>query len=569
MERPLAELVRLAGPKTFATVGVLTLLVAAGEGLGFVLLVPLLARLGAGGDAATPVDRALSAIGWDPGLAALLTIFVGIALGRALADYARGLVAFRAMVRVVDGLRARAFSALVEADWRALSGMRQSDNRALLITTIDRAAIAVDIFWTLLKTLLSLAAVGLAALALSPLVALAGAGAGLVVMLLYAGLRRRARTLGAALYERHRVIHARLEENLDALRLIKSYGMEDRARADVAEGFSAMRRVERQYVVDSGRARLVLQAGGALVLALLVWFAVARWGYQAAVLLPLVALFVRAVPQLGALQDSWQQWAHAAPALSAARTLVREAEAHAEPRMTDVDVPEPRRELALRGATLRHRGDRPALDGVDLAIAAGTTVALVGPSGAGKSTVADILGGLLSPDEGELAIDGQALDAARRRVWRHRVAYVQQEPVLFAGSVRDNLLWAKPDAGEARLEAVLRMASAEFVFDLPGSMDCELGERGRQLSGGERQRIVLARALLREPALLILDEATSALDPASDEAVAAAIARLSGTRIILVIGHRGALTAIADRRITLDRGRIVADVLNRGLNRGM
>lgn len=223
-------------------------------------------------------------------------------------------------------------------------------------------------------------------------------------------------------------------------------------------------------------------------------------------------------------------------------------------------VPAPLHELALRAVTVRH-ADRaaPALDGVTLALPVGSTTILSGPSGAGKSTVADVLGGLMAPDSGDLLLDGVALDPARRRGWRDRVAYVQQDPVLFHASIRNNLLWAAPGANEADLQAALRDASAEFVFALPDGLDTMVGDRGARLSGGERQRIALARGLLRDPALLILDEVTSALDADNEAAVTRAIAGLHGRLTILIIGHRGALASLADHAVGLDGGRVVTN----------
>jgi ATP-binding cassette, subfamily C, bacterial len=207
-----------------------------------------------------------------------------------------------------------------------------------------------------------------------------------------------------------------------------------------------------------------------------------------------------------------------------------------------------------------HFGEGPAvLDRVSLSFPAGSITALTGPSGAGKSTLADLVGGLLSPDAGTLAIDGTLLDPPLRRAWRRRVAYVQQEPVLLAATVRENLAWGAPGASEAEMLAALGGASADFVTALPHSLDTRVGDGGRVLSGGERQRLMLARALLRQPALLILDEAASALDSANEAAIAAAIAALRGRVTVLIVGHRGALAAIADRTIRLENGRLVPD----------
>jgi ATP-binding cassette subfamily C protein len=149
------------------------------------------------------------------------------------------------------------------------------------------------------------------------------------------------------------------------------------------------------------------------------------------------------------------------------------------------------------------------------------------------------------------------LDPPLRRAWRRQVAYVQQEPVLLAASIRENLAWGAPEASEAAMHGALARASAQFVLELPEGLDTRVGDGGRVLSGGERQRLMLARALLRQPALLILDEAASALDAENEAAIAAAIAALRGKLTVLIIGHRGALAGIAERVIRLDNGRVV------------
>ncbi|MCB2087788.1 MAG: ABC transporter ATP-binding protein [Sphingomonadaceae bacterium] len=559
-----SDLVRLAGANRLAGLSVLTMLVAASEGIGFLLLVPLLAQLvpqaSTTDSAASPLSAWLAQSDFSPSLAGLLALFVCIIGLRAVADFIRALAAHELNVRIVDGLRAKAMGALVHADWRLLSLMRQSENRALLISTIDLAADAANSFFALLRTGLGLGATLLAALLISPMAALVGVVGGLLVLAAYAGLRRRARMLGEQVTKSHQAIYLTLEENLDALRLVKSFGREEQAERKVAQGFARLRAIQRRFVADTGRAQVLLQLGGAALLAVMAWLAISHWHYNVAVLLPLVAIFARAVPQLGALQSGWQQWAHAAPAFLAARALTERASAGAEPPFDpSVTPPALTRELRLSNVTLRHREGIAALDRINLALQAGEALALVGPSGAGKSTLADLASGLIAPDEGTVEIDGSPLTPELRRAWRNRVAYVQQEPVLFSGSLRDNLRWAAPDASEAELREALEAAQAQFALDLPGGLDCDLGEGGRHLSGGERQRITLARALLRKPALLVLDEATSALDPVSDAAVAEAVSLQKGRCTMLLIGHRGSLTRIADRVVKLESGRLEKD----------
>jgi ATP-binding cassette subfamily C protein len=405
----------------------------------------------------------------------------------------------------------------------------------------------------------TLGGIGLAALTISPAVTAGAALAGLAVLAGYAGLRRRAHALGDALGQAYAATHASLGEGLGALRAIKSLEGEDRAEAQAMAGFAAMRRAQLAYARDRGLGQGALQFGGALALALLVWLAARRWSLDAVTILPMVALFARALPLLGALQETWLNWRHARPALDATLALIAAAEAAREPEAQGVAAPTLERVIELAGVSVRF-GDGPAvLDRVSLSFPAGSITALTGPSGAGKSTLADLVGGLLSPDAGTLAIDGTLLDPPLRRAWRRQVAYVQQEPVLLAATIRENLAWGAPEASEAAMQAALSAASADFVTALPHGLDTPVGDGGRVLSGGERQRLMLARALLRNPALLILDEAASALDSANEAAIAAAIAALRGRITVLIVGHRGALAAIADRTIHLENGRVVQD----------
>ncbi len=555
---------RLLDPRTYAqpaiVLGALLVASALTEGFGLLLLVPMLSAVGAKGGANGAIDRAMAMLGVPTALEPLLALFVALILARAIIGHLAGLARQTFEVRLIDGLRRRAWSALLHCDWRVLVTMRQSDNASLLITNIDRIGLGVDQAIGAVASAVTLAGIGLAAFALSPLVSGAALAGGALVLLAYRTMRRRAGRLGEQLDAAYGTVHAAFYEGLGALRIIKSFGREDRAERDYAAGFAALRTAERAYLRDLGLSQIALQGGGALVLALLVWLGLTRWHAGVGTILPLVALFGRALPLLGALQIAWQHWEHARPAIGAAMGLIARAEAAREPD-GDGELPPPLdRTMALDRVTVRFPGrPRLALDDVSFTIAARRITALVGASGAGKSTVADLAGALIAPDSGAITVDGIALEGGKRRAWRSRVAYVQQEAVLFSGSVRDNLLWAQPRAGEPELLKALRDASAQFVEALPKGLDTRVGEGGRQLSGGERQRIVLARALLRDPALLILDEATSALDPENEQAIAAAVSGLRTRLTILIVCHRGALSDLADHVVRLDRGKVVPD----------
>lgn len=528
------------------------------EGFGLLLLVPMLEVLGdrGGGN----IAHAIAATGIPLSLGPLLGIFVALVMLRALIGYARSVAGQKFENLVVDGLRARAWGALLHCEWRTLSELRSTGSASLLITNIDRIGFGTSQVLSALSTLLTLAGIALAALAIAPLVAIVAAGCGCAVLFAYRRMRRRAAALGEALGAAYDDVYAQFGEGLGALRVIKSFGREDQTALRGAAAISGMRSAQLAFIHDLGKAQVALQGGGAVLLAMLVWLAITRWGAGATQVLPLVALFARALPLLGGLQQAWQNWAHARPALDATMALIATAEGAREPDTPNAtEIPRLGRSIEVREVTVTHAGRAaPALDRVSATIPARKVTALAGASGAGKSTLADILGGLISPDSGSIAVDGVEIDADCRRVWRSRVAYVQQEPVLFTGTIRENLLWAEPQADSARLHDVLEAASAGFVEDLPDGLDTRVGEGGRGLSGGERQRIVLARALLREPELLILDEAASALDAENEAAIAEAVGRLRSRLTIVIIGHRGPLGALADQVIELVHGRTSA-----------
>jgi ATP-binding cassette subfamily C protein len=198
---------------------------------------------------------------------------------------------------------------------------------------------------------------------------------------------------------------------------------------------------------------------------------------------------------------------------------------------------------------------------VSLTIAPGEFVGLAGASGAGKTTLADLIVGLYPPQYGIVSVGGAALEGEVLQAWRDAIAYVSQDPFLFHDSVRRNLLWARPEAGEADLWEALRRSGAEaLVSRLEGGLDAVVGERGTLLSGGERQRIALARALLRRPPLLLLDEATSAIDLGGERAILQSLADDPDRPTIIIVAHRAESLAFCGRVIELSGGRRVQSV---------
>lgn len=232
-----------------------------------------------------------------------------------------------------------------------------------------------------------------------------------------------------------------------------------------------------------------------------------------------------------------------------------------QPRALPVPV---RGEVEFQQVTFRYRSEDllspPTLADFTLRIAPGEVVALVGPSGAGKTTVASLLPRFWDVESGAILLDGIDIRELRLHDLREAVGVVPQEPTLFSGTIRDNIAYGRPDASDRDIEHAARVANAhDFIVALPEGYGSRVGERGVKLSGGQRQRIAIARAVLKDPAVLVLDEATSSLDTESERLVEAALERLQVGRSTLIIAHRLSTVQRADRLVVLDQGRIVEE----------
>ena len=214
--------------------------------------------------------------------------------------------------------------------------------------------------------------------------------------------------------------------------------------------------------------------------------------------------------------------------------------------------------LRFEDVAFQYESDRPVLRGVSFEIPRGHTVALVGPSGAGKSTICDLVLRFYEPGSGRLLVDGRPIQSWKRSTYLARTAIVTQTPFLFHASIRDNLLEGRPGATQEQVEAAAKAAFIhDFVASQPAGYDEVVGEDGVRLSGGQRQRLTIARALLRDPDILVLDEATASLDTASERAVQDALEVLREGRTTLVVAHRLSTIRSADLILVLDEGRIV------------
>jgi subfamily B ATP-binding cassette protein MsbA len=360
---------------------------------------------------------------------------------------------------------------------------------------------------------------------------------------------------------------AQLKEGLSNLRTLQAFGAFDAERAR----FEAQARVHRQALVKAAWARSVVPGlmevlGAVGVAAVLAW-TLAHPGVRTEDLVSfLVALVLVYQPakELGRSTQFVQQAVAAGERIFAIFDEAANVEAKGLP-----SAPAPVREVRLDGVRFTY-GDRPALDGLSLVIPVGQVTALVGPSGAGKSTVTSLLLRFAEPQGGRVLLDGEPFTRFSLSSGRRHFGLVTQEPLLFQGSIAENLRLGNLSATLEELKSACRVAHAHaFIEALPQGYQTKVGERGVKLSGGQRQRLCLARALLSHASVLILDEATSSLDPQSEAEVQSALAELLKGRTALVIAHRLSTVARADTIHVMEEGRVVergrhAELLERG-----
>ncbi|GGV11695.1 ABC transporter ATP-binding protein [Streptomyces griseoflavus] len=362
--------------------------------------------------------------------------------------------------------------------------------------------------------------------------------------------------------ERVSVVNADLQESVAGLRIVQAFRRERDGGRRFAGRSADYRsaRIRGQWLISvyfpfvqllsSVAAVAVLVVGGGRVddgtLAI---------GSLVAYLL-YIDLFFAPVQQLSQVFDGYQQ---ASVSLGRIQELLREPTSTGQ-----ADKPLPvtslRGDIAFEDVHFAYGDGEEALEGIDLTIPAGQTVAFVGETGAGKSTLVKLVARFYDPTGGRVTADGTDLRDLDLTAYRHRLGVVPQEAYLFPGTVRDAIAYGRPDAGDAEVEAAARAVGAhEMIATLEGGYLHEVAERGRNLSAGQRQLIALARAELVDPDVLLLDEATAALDLATEAQVNQATDRLAGRRTTLVVAHRLTTAARADRVIVMDHGRIVED----------
>ena len=542
---------------------ILTALSSLTEGIGIFLLVPLLGVLQKPASELGGIGRRVLEV-FDflripQTVTGLILTFLILVVFRNILNYFKTVASNKIQMDLVDNLRLRGFKAMLGANWKWVSSLKKSDNTNVLLNELDRISEGLNLSIMMMIMIITLSVNIVIALSFSFVVTCIAILMASVIISLLRFQRHKSIELGETLNRAQSDMQQVVEEGFTGLKLTKILGSEARH----IRVMDAILSNKRSQVLDYSKTQRLADALFHILisalLAALLWAGIEVFEVPMATLLVLVVILARMGPNIRLLQSFNNQLVYAWPALRNFDELMEKA--------AEVNEPEPLssvswifdQTMSLNDVSFcYHERDTQSLNNVSLIIKAHETTAIIGPSGAGKSTLADMLMGLLAPEMGDIRIDGTLMDTNNRTSWRSHVAYVPQDVFLFHDTIKNNLLWAAPDASQEELESALKKSAAEFVFDLQDGLNTMVGDGGLRMSGGERQRIALARAMLLKPQLLILDEATSALDLENEKRIRDTLKKLQGDMTLVVIGHRLPTLRDADQVVVMNKGQVVS-----------
>ena len=464
----------------------------------------------------------------------------------------------------VSNIQARLFKAVIFADWQYISDQRSSNLTHVITTDLPIISNGTYFFLKILTDLaLSIIYILWAMIISVELTFFTIIFAGLSFLFLKFYLPKSLKT-GLFVRASRSKIYSLLLDHVQGLKVAKSYCAEHREydkfkniAADIAEN-------ETELIRLNSKINLTYALLTNILLCLFLYVSISVMNIPLTSLFLLIVIFSKLLPNISSFQNDFQRLFTMIPSFSESEKLYRQAAKHQEILISGIknDIPLLNKEIKFNDLEFSYPSSQCnfKIEKFSFTIQSGTTTVIAGESGSGKSTFADLLTGILKPTSGEIRIDGIPL-TNNILSWRKQVGYLPQDVFLFHDTIKNNILWGKPDASDNEIHEALQMASAyEFVMKLPEGLDTVVKDKGQRLSGGERQRIALARTLIRKPSLLLLDEATSALDYKNEENVLKAVKKLKNKLTIVIITHRLSAVSFADRVIEIDNGKILSSV---------
>jgi ATP-binding cassette, subfamily B, bacterial MsbA len=536
------------------------------EGVGITLFIPLLQYAGGAVHRAPTGSRlvdfltgAFDAIPAERRVVTICAMIFAAIFARAMLACANEVLYGILNTRLNHRLRSDMFRQLTSVSYRFIERSQSGELLNTLSTESWRAAEAVVMLVHLSISTATAVIYAALLLLISWKTTLVVGAAMLAVSASTRVIARRSKAIGGEMTRANAALSDRMVEGFYGMKLIHSFGHEAHEQRRFDRASEKVARLGLKQGVLQGVINPVYDVCAALLLVAIISTELAGGGQLSALL---VFIFV-----LYRLQPRIQSVDATRTAFGALSTAVGEVRELLDPTRKPFVISGERPYVALKdrirfeSVTFHHEEpDKPALSDVSLSIPVGKTTALVGPSGAGKSTLINLIFRFYDPTSGEIFVDDRPLRSLDLEAWRGAIALVSQDVHMFNAPVGENIAYGRLDASDAEIVAAAKLADAHgFIMELPQGYATCVGDRGMRLSGGQKQRIALARAIVRNPQILILDEATNALDSISDHLIQEALDILSEDRTVIVIAHRLSTVERADHIVVLDEGRVVEE----------
>ncbi|PAE10677.1 multidrug ABC transporter [Niallia circulans] len=564
------KLQAVTGTKMYLNI-FLSILISALEGISIYLLIPMLSVIGLLNMQIndlfpiTLIVAAMEKLPFQLNLTSVLLIYLLLIGGQALLQRSQTILNTDIQQNFIKQLRLETYESLIKVKWEYMLRKRKSDFNYILTTEISRVGVGTHsiiqlisiVFFTIVQIMLAF----LLSPSLTSIVLIIGG----LLSIFMRKFVRNSKTIGKETTELMNDYFGGITEQFSGMKDMKSNMLEP----SFFDWFQSKSHLIHHNVMNLVRlnAKSVfiyrLMAGILIVLFVSISFSFLKLPPEK--LMVIILIFSRLWPRFSSLQSNVEQIVSMFPALDHVLRVQAESNKSQEWSTFRTREWEPftlEQAIECDRVYFRYQPSQEdwTLTNVNIHFPLKKTTAIVGPSGAGKTTLVDLVMGLLQPEKGRLLVNGKSLTEEELLLYRNSISYVAQEPFLFHSSIRDNLLMVAPKATELELWQALSFAAAEnFVKQMPEGLDTVIGDRGIRLSGGERQRLVLARAILRKPAILILDEATSALDSENEQKIQQAIDQLKGRMTIIVIAHRLSTIRNADKVMVLESGKVIQE----------
>ncbi len=537
-------------------------------GVGIVMLIPLLSLIGIidGGNASIDWIRErtvfLDTLPEAARLPIILLAYILLIVIQSLISRRMSLLNIRIIQGYIEYLRVRLYEKTVNVEWSSIVSKNKSDISNTFAVEINRISSGGVLFLRLISdAILFFVQLGIAFF-ISPPLTIFVVICGFVLALFMRSTLRDSKSIGSKIHETNKKLLFEITEQLNGVKEVKSYGIEDRQVRTFSEICARIKENLIRHTRLQSRPQLLYSIAAAVIISLVFYLMVTFFKIEPAAMIIILYIFSRVWPLFTKTQSNLQSILVAIPSFESYGRLFRDFSVNGEKHVDGekVDNILLRKQIRFDRVCFSYRTEEGSfnLDNVSFDIPVNKTTVLVGRSGAGKSTIVDLLLMFLKPQSGRILADDTILGPVSEKVWRRRIAYVPQDAFLLNGTIRENLLHFNPEAEHSDVETALQTAAAlEFVSKLPEGLDTRIGDRGIRLSGGEKQRIVLARALLRKPEVLVLDEATSSLDSRNEHLIQKAIGDLQGKLTIVIIAHRLTTVRNADYVLVIENGQVL------------